>query len=133
MKSFTAAAAIAMTAAVSASSIEKRDASTPITIQGNAFFQGNNRFYIRGVDYQPGKHSPLLASVRRNKVQNQSTENRQANVLFSSFQVVHPMLLIPSPTLLHPPASETSRTLSISASTLSVSTRLTTPPATTNA
>ncbi|KAH7391655.1 glycoside hydrolase family 72 protein [Cadophora sp. MPI-SDFR-AT-0126] len=26
----------------------------PVTITGNAFFQGNERFYIRGVDYQPG-------------------------------------------------------------------------------
>ncbi|KAF3922421.1 hypothetical protein AA313_de0205120 [Arthrobotrys entomopaga] len=26
---------------------------TPITIRGNAFFSGNDRFYIRGVDYQP--------------------------------------------------------------------------------
>ncbi|TAQ88847.1 hypothetical protein B7494_g2830 [Chlorociboria aeruginascens] len=27
---------------------------TPITITGNAFYQGSDRFYIRGVDYQPG-------------------------------------------------------------------------------
>ncbi|KAI6713401.1 hypothetical protein JHW43_004118 [Diplocarpon mali] len=27
---------------------------TPITITGNAFYQGSERFYIRGVDYQPG-------------------------------------------------------------------------------
>ncbi|EWC44160.1 hypothetical protein DRE_06985 [Drechslerella stenobrocha 248] len=27
---------------------------TPITIRGNAFYAGNNRFYVRGVDYQPG-------------------------------------------------------------------------------
>ncbi|KAK6515064.1 hypothetical protein TWF506_007415 [Arthrobotrys conoides] len=29
-------------------------ALTPITIRGNAFYSGNTRFYIRGVDYQPG-------------------------------------------------------------------------------
>ncbi|KAK6355929.1 hypothetical protein TWF718_000307 [Orbilia javanica] len=29
-------------------------ALTPITIRGNAFYSGNNRFYVRGVDYQPG-------------------------------------------------------------------------------
>ncbi|RVD83921.1 uncharacterized protein DFL_005693 [Arthrobotrys flagrans] len=29
-------------------------ALTPITIRGNAFYSGNSRFYIRGVDYQPG-------------------------------------------------------------------------------
>ncbi|KAK6332906.1 hypothetical protein TWF696_002925 [Orbilia brochopaga] len=27
---------------------------TPITIKGNAFFAGNDRFYVRGIDYQPG-------------------------------------------------------------------------------
>ncbi|KAF3931923.1 hypothetical protein ABW20_dc0100811 [Dactylellina cionopaga] len=27
---------------------------TPITVRGNAFYSGNDRFYIRGVDYQPG-------------------------------------------------------------------------------
>ncbi|KAL2176973.1 glycoside hydrolase family 72 protein [Thermothelomyces heterothallicus CBS 202.75] len=26
----------------------------PITVTGNAFFKGNERFYIRGIDYQPG-------------------------------------------------------------------------------
>ena len=27
---------------------------TSVTIKGNAFYAGDNRFYIRGVDYQPG-------------------------------------------------------------------------------
>ncbi|KAI8933060.1 hypothetical protein NX059_012525 [Plenodomus lindquistii] len=27
---------------------------TPITVRGNAFFAGNERFYVRGVAYQPG-------------------------------------------------------------------------------
>jgi len=31
-----------------------RAALPPITVNGNAFFAGNERFYIRGVDYQPG-------------------------------------------------------------------------------
>lgn len=26
----------------------------PVTVKGNAFFAGNNRFYVRGVAYQPG-------------------------------------------------------------------------------
>lgn len=26
----------------------------PVTVKGNAFFTGNDRFYIRGVAYQPG-------------------------------------------------------------------------------
>lgn len=25
-----------------------------VTVKGNAFFAGKDRFYIRGVDYQPG-------------------------------------------------------------------------------
>lgn len=33
--------------------------SSAITINGNAFFQNNQRFYIRGVDYQPGGSSNL--------------------------------------------------------------------------
>ncbi|KAJ9249569.1 CAZyme family GH72 [Paecilomyces variotii] len=39
--------------------IQARDSVTPITVKGNAFFQGDNRFYIRGVDYQPGGSSKL--------------------------------------------------------------------------
>jgi len=41
-------------------------ALTPITIKGNAFYQGDKRFYIRGVDFQPGgssnKADPLGSS-----------------------------------------------------------------------
>lgn len=38
-----------------ASSVVPRGSDiTPVTIKGNAFFVGNDRFYIRGVDYQPG-------------------------------------------------------------------------------
>lgn len=32
---------------------------TPITTNGNAFFQDDTRFYIRGLDYQPGGSSTL--------------------------------------------------------------------------
>ncbi|ANB11758.1 1,3-beta-glucanosyltransferase GAS1 [Sugiyamaella lignohabitans] len=32
----------------------------PITVKGNAFYQGNDRFYIRGVDYQPGGSSKAI-------------------------------------------------------------------------
>lgn len=40
--------------------LSQRATSLPeITIQGNAFFAGNERFYIRGVDYQPGGSSNL--------------------------------------------------------------------------
>ncbi|BFZ61576.1 1,3-beta-glucanosyltransferase, partial [Saitoella coloradoensis] len=33
---------------------------TPVTIDGNAFFQGNDRFYVRGVTYQPGGEASAL-------------------------------------------------------------------------
>lgn len=36
---------------------------TPITVKGNAFFQGDKRFYIRGVDYQPGGSSKLVDPI----------------------------------------------------------------------
>jgi hypothetical protein len=29
----------------------------PVTVRGNAFFANNQRFYIRGVAYQPGTFS----------------------------------------------------------------------------
>ncbi|EPS45155.1 hypothetical protein H072_824 [Dactylellina haptotyla CBS 200.50] len=45
---FTTLAGLATLAASAAAEL------TPITIRGNAFFSGNSRFYVRGVDYQPG-------------------------------------------------------------------------------
>ncbi|PVH96972.1 glycoside hydrolase family 72 protein [Periconia macrospinosa] len=61
MKSFTTIAAVgALAASVSATPAQgpqKRATITPITIKGSAFFQGDKRFYIRGVDYQPGGSS----------------------------------------------------------------------------
>lgn len=35
----------------------------PITVKGNAFFKGNDRFYIRGIDYQPGGTSQLVDPI----------------------------------------------------------------------
>ncbi|KAI9842922.1 MAG: beta-glucanosyltransferase [Sclerophora amabilis] len=37
----------------------KRASAEPVTIKGNAFWQGDKRFYIRGVDYQPGGSSKV--------------------------------------------------------------------------
>ncbi|KAM7196488.1 Glucanosyltransferase domain containing protein [Rhypophila sp. PSN 637] len=37
----------------------KRSSMTPITIKGNAFWQGDKRFYVRGIDYQPGGSSAM--------------------------------------------------------------------------
>lgn len=43
--------------AVQAGPTKRQSSITPITVKGNAFFKGNERFYIRGVDYQPGGSS----------------------------------------------------------------------------
>lgn len=65
MKASFASLATAITLGASAvlgapSNPEKRGSSvTPITVKGNAFFQGDERFYIRGVDYQPGGSSEV--------------------------------------------------------------------------
>jgi len=32
----------------------------PVTVKGNAFYRGDERFYIRGVAYQPGTTTELL-------------------------------------------------------------------------
>ncbi|QDS71935.1 hypothetical protein FKW77_000728 [Venturia effusa] len=67
---------VAFSASVLASGdVQRRDASTrisnantpPVTVKGNAFFVGDKRFYIRGVDYQPGgdgaKKDPLASTA----------------------------------------------------------------------
>ncbi|KAF1939684.1 hypothetical protein EJ02DRAFT_251085 [Clathrospora elynae] len=54
MKTFAIAAALAASVAASPSVAVQKRAITPVTVKGNAFFAGNDRFYIRGVDYQPG-------------------------------------------------------------------------------
>jgi hypothetical protein len=67
MKTFTAVAALAAVSSVVAlpsltEVLAPRQSSgslQPITVKGNAFFQGDKRFYMRGVDYQPGGSSKL--------------------------------------------------------------------------
>lgn len=68
MKASIASLATALTLGAStvlgASIPEKRASSvTPITVKGNAFFKGDDRFYIRGVDYQPGGSSKLADPI----------------------------------------------------------------------
>ncbi|KAF2199549.1 1,3-beta-glucanosyltransferase gel1 [Delitschia confertaspora ATCC 74209] len=43
-----------LSATVSASVAPRASKVTPVTVKGNAFFAGDQRFYIRGIDYQPG-------------------------------------------------------------------------------
>nr|AAK83046.2 glucanosyltransferase [Coccidioides posadasii]AAL37628.2 1,3-b-glucanosyltransferase [Coccidioides posadasii] len=57
--SLVAAAAMGATSAY-AGVVTARGSKTPaITIKGNAFFQGDERLYIRGLDYQPGGSSKV--------------------------------------------------------------------------
>lgn len=56
MKTFAALAALGAAVAPALAGIIPRDQGSlpPVTVKGNAFFAGNDRFYIRGVAYQPG-------------------------------------------------------------------------------
>lgn len=68
MKSFASIAASALAIATTAFAVPSpaenlfpRATSLPaVTVKGNAFFAGDSRFYIRGVDYQPGGSSKLV-------------------------------------------------------------------------
>lgn len=40
----------------------------PITVKGNAFYAGNERWYIRGVDYLPGGPSLLMDPLADEKI-----------------------------------------------------------------
>jgi hypothetical protein len=62
MKTFAAFVAVsgALAAATPAGPLKPRASGssiTPVTVKGNAFFAGDKRFYMRGVDYQPGGSS----------------------------------------------------------------------------
>ncbi|KAF7511827.1 beta-glucanosyltransferase [Endocarpon pusillum] len=44
--------------------LQPRQSSLPaIEVKGNAFFAGDTRFYVRGVDYQPGGSSKLVDPI----------------------------------------------------------------------
>ncbi|RJE26844.1 1,3-beta-glucanosyltransferase Gel1 [Aspergillus sclerotialis] len=65
MKTFTLATAASslISTVLAAPSLQARDDITPITVKGNAFFKGDERFYIRGLDYQPGGSSDLADPI----------------------------------------------------------------------
>jgi hypothetical protein len=50
------ALALATIAATASAQVVKRQSGNlpPITVRGNAFYAGDERFYVRGVAYQPG-------------------------------------------------------------------------------
>lgn len=55
MKAFAALSVFGATIATSVVPRQSAKGSlTPVTVKGNAFYAGNDRFYIRGVAYQPG-------------------------------------------------------------------------------
>jgi hypothetical protein len=47
-------AAIAPVLAASIVPRQSKGNLPPVTVRGNAFFAGDERFYVRGVAYQPG-------------------------------------------------------------------------------
>lgn len=47
----------------SAASVKRSGNLTAVTVKGNAFFVGDDRFYIRGVDYQPGGSSDVADPI----------------------------------------------------------------------
>ena len=73
--------ALAVSCTASPSTSKRATSVTPVTVKGNgaseiyllpqqpqinvcvAFFAGNQRFYIRGVDYQPGQSLGLLPNT----------------------------------------------------------------------
>jgi len=65
--STTTLAAVAMSIGSTIASVaplQPRQSSLPsITTKGNAFFAGTDRFYIRGVDYQPGGSSQVADPI----------------------------------------------------------------------
>jgi len=65
MRTSTLSLAVAAMGAGSALAgvVKPRADLTAITTQGNAFFSGGNRFYIRGVDYQPGGSSDVADPI----------------------------------------------------------------------
>lgn len=68
MKAFTTLATLATLAngilavpsEVASNPIAPRATLEPITVKGNAFFKGTERFYVRGIDYQPGGSSKVV-------------------------------------------------------------------------
>lgn len=64
MKAAILATSLALGSVMAApSNIKARDDVTPVSVKGNAFFKGDDRFYIRGVDYQPGGSGDLADPI----------------------------------------------------------------------
>jgi len=60
MRSVSLLSVLAATSAVQAGTLQPKPRAatiTPVTAKGNAFYVGDKRFFVRGVDYQPGGSS----------------------------------------------------------------------------
>jgi len=68
MRSVSILSTLVAASAVQAGPAKRQTTLTPITVKGNAFFKGNERFYIRGLDYQPGGSSANLDPLADEKV-----------------------------------------------------------------
>ena len=75
MRSFALASALAVAGVVNAGptttekDLPKRAEALPtVTASGNAFFAGDNRFYVRGIDYQPGGSSANIDPLADTKI-----------------------------------------------------------------
>lgn len=69
MKSVALLSAMAAAATVQASpALKARATVESITTSGNAFFKGSSRFYVRGIDYQPGGASADVDPLANTKV-----------------------------------------------------------------
>ncbi|KAJ3476557.1 hypothetical protein NLG97_g9093 [Lecanicillium saksenae] len=67
MKGFALLSGLAAAGLVAATPTKRADA-TAITVKGNAFYKGNERFYIRGIDYQPGGDSARVDPLADEKI-----------------------------------------------------------------
>ncbi|KZF23596.1 glycoside hydrolase family 72 protein [Xylona heveae TC161] len=64
VSALAAALSVASTALAAVTPLAPRDSQLQsVSVKGNAFFAGNDRFYIRGVDYQPGGSSQVADPI----------------------------------------------------------------------
>lgn len=75
MKSFALVSALAAASVVNAGPLQARATVETITTSGNAFFKGKDRFYMRGIDYQPGGSAANLDPLADTKICLQDIKN----------------------------------------------------------
>lgn len=68
MRSVSVLSTLVAATAVQAGPAKRQSTLPPITVKGNAFFKGTERFYIRGLDYQPGGSSGNIDPLADEKV-----------------------------------------------------------------